>query len=268
MRLRHALVLGVLFGGLATFSCTTFDLPSETCDPVTLDAKRDPGEDDGNCSRCLEDHCCDVVGRCQRQDGCAQRVHDAHNCVLVAGLGGAADEKGCTSDEKHKISATQESQDAYRCMRTSCGADCGLPVCQLDQSAVLIRNAQCDKCFSGACCAPLNTCYGDRACKLMLECMVNECGNELGPGLAAAGGGPDAGPRSSTDIEMLCGAPAAVLPSCIQNCFCRYRNNDQGLPPDDPILLPLNIAESVYNCGKAAECGTECTLGPDEAGAP
>lgn len=268
--IRHALVLLFLLAGLGALSCSTFDLPSETCDPATLDALRDPDETDGNCSRCLEDHCCDVVGRCEAKPGCMQIVHDAHRCVLDAGLQGAANEATCTTDPKHDISQYQESSDAYHCMRDNCGVDCSLPVCQLDQAATLIRNAACDRCFSGACCTPLNRCYADRACKLMVQCLVTDCGSELGPALAAANGvAPDAGERSSADITALCaaGAPAPPdLPPCALNCFCRYANNDQGLPPTDPAMLPLNLAEDVYNCGKAANCGNPCTAGPDDAG--
>ena len=269
MWLRRAVILGMLGVGVATFSCSTFDFPSETCDPSTLDAKLDPPYSDGQCSRCLEDHCCDIVGRCEHADGCPAAVHSAHKCVLDDGVLAAAEEANCVKIAN--IAAIPEANDAYRCMRSSCGNECSLPVCQLDQAATLIRNAKCDACFSGACCAPLNSCYGDRACKLMLECMVDECGTELGPSLADGGAiVPDAGPRSSTDIEALCtpGAAPSALPTCIQNCFCRYRNNDEGLPPSDPSLLPLNLAESVYTCGKEANCGVACTPGPDEAGAP
>jgi len=246
----------------AAFSCKTFDLPAETCDPQTLDSKRDPGQSDDDCSRCLEDHCCDVVGRCERQPGCAPIVHDAQKCVLAAKLKGASVESECA---KH-LPEIKEADDAYRCMRSGCGAQCGLPVCKVDKAALLIRNAKCDGCFTGGCCAPLNRCYENRACKLMLECIINRCGTELGPALKEPSGGvPDGG----GDVAALCDAPVqnAGIPECLRTCLCTYRENDPGLPPPEVALRPINLAYAVYECGKEAECGEPCVLGPDDAGA-
>lgn len=262
--LSSALTVSAALALAAVFSCKTFDLPAEICDPQTLDSKRDPGQSDDNCSRCLEDHCCDFVGRCERQAGCATIVHDAQKCVLAAKLHGASEESACA---KH-LPEVKEADDAYRCMRSECGAQCGLPACKVDKAALLIRNAQCDRCFAGGCCAPLNRCYENRACKLMLECIINRCGSELGAALADRMAGP---PDGSVDIAAaVCGDPPPQntgIPQCLQTCLCTYQHNDPGLPPPGLALQPVNLAYAVYACGKEAECGNVCSQGPDDAGA-
>ncbi len=241
----------------AAFSCKTFDLPSETCNPDGLDATRSRGD---GCSRCLEDRCCDVVGRCERQAGCAPLVQEVHRCVVSAERKGASAESECAK----RLPDLREADDAYRCMRASCGASCGLPVCKVDKAAPLIRNAKCDGCFAGGCCVELNRCYEDRACKLMLECMVHDCGGEFGPALNSSGG------LSLLPVaETLCRDPSASAgaPRCVVACLCRYRDNDQGLPPIDPALLPFNLARSVYECGRTAQCGDDCSRALDDADA-
>lgn len=261
--LSSALMASAALALAAAFSCKTFDLPAETCDPQTLDSKRDPGQSDDDCSRCLEDNCCDFVGRCERQGGCAPLVHDAQKCVLAAKLKGATLESDCAK----RLPEIKEADDAYRCMRSACGAQCGLPVCKVDKAALLIRNAKCDGCFTGGCCAPLNRCYENRACKLMLECIINRCGSELGPALKErTGGPPDGAVEGPGGVATLCDrAPQNVgIPECLRTCLCTYRDNDPGLPPPDVALLPVNLAYSVYACGKEAECGEVCSLGPDD----
>lgn len=246
---------------VAALSCTTFDLPAEICNPEGLNAKADGTPSNDGCGRCLEQQCCDAVGRCERQDGCSAIVHDAHACVIAANRRAASAERECA---KH-LSESREADDVYRCMRGSCGAPCGLPVCKVDKAALLIRNAKCDECFAGGCCSELNRCYESRACKLMLECIVEECGDELGPSLKD----PAASLLNLPDSELACGDPLilASAPRCVRQCLCRYRSNEQGLPPSDPSFLPVHLAASVFECGKSASCGNDCTPGPDASDA-
>jgi hypothetical protein len=276
--MRSPLVTFALLGaGLAlgaSVSCTTFDLPNETCAPRRLDAKRDLGEPaDGACSRCLEDRCCDRVGSCDRKEGCAETVSAVHRCVLEQPLAGARREQGCALGAG--LAQDPEANDAYRCMRDACGQECGLPVCKVDPAAVLIQNATCDGCFAGSCCAQLNACYGSRACKLTIECIAHSCGTRLGQGLVDdAARPPRALPSGGDDgagATALCAdvAPADfTAPACVRACLCRFRDNDQGLPPEDPEARPLTLALRVYECGASAGCGASCLEGPEDAAAP
>jgi hypothetical protein len=253
----------------AAFSCKTFDLPNETCDPSKLHGGQlSEPLTDADCNRCLEDSCCDTVGVCERKSGCPEIVAGAHACVLREGLGGARAETGCAKT----LADMGEADDTYRCMRDRCGGRCGLPVCRVDPAAVLIQSAECDGCFASSCCPQLNACYGSRACKLTIECIVKECGAGFGSTLVAdplAGASlpdADAGDLAAT----LCndaGAPpiATVAPSCVQKCLCAFRNNDQGLPPKDVAQRSIVLALQVYRCGVNADCGRMCSEAPDAA---
>jgi hypothetical protein len=260
-------VLAALIGAIAAaFSCKVFDTPNETCDPSGLDAQRMHGEvDDGDCSRCLENNCCDVVGDCANVPGCSDIVKGVHECVLNAGIHAASAEQGCADAGDHSLNGTTDghpqANSAYRCMREKCGIQCGLPVCRVDPAAVLLTNAKCDECYAGSCCAQINTCYGSRACKLMLEC------------IAGCSDFPDAAPPPMPNIDVntdrLCNTTTAPRPNdppaCVRTCICRFRNNDQGLPPIDGPN-PASLAARVYECGNDAGCLPECAKGPDDAG--
>ena len=225
----------------------------------------------GACNRCLEDRCCEQVGTCERTNGCTELVSSVHACVLDAGLAGAQDEKACA--EEQMLAQTPPADDAYRCMRDSCGNECGLPVCKVDPAALLIQTADCDSCFSSSCCSELNACYASRACKLTVECIVRECGTELGASLSGTpidfpDGGTDA---AAFDICAEAGAPNGPQgPACVRKCLCEFKDNDQGLPPRDDAQRPPLLALAVYVCGQKAGCGTACSKSADassEAGA-
>lgn len=253
----------------AAFSCKTFDLPSETCDP----SKQHGGElmsplSDATCNRCLEDRCCDAVGVCERKDGCSLSVANVHACVIRGGLAGARLETSCA--EAEGLGGKAEADTAYRCMRQGCGAECGLPVCRVDPAALLIQSANCDGCFASSCCPELNTCYASRACKLTIECIVKECGSALGDALTPVipnGGLVDVG---AFDGQKFCardaGTDAGRLPTCVQKCFCSFKDNDQGLQPTQPAERSINLALSVYQCGVSAGCAAACTS--SDAAAP
>lgn len=278
--MRHSLVSAMAVVTVsvlaASFSCKTFDLPNETCDPRRLDAKRELGEPaDGTCSRCLEDRCCDLVGSCDRKGGCAETVSAVHRCVLEQPLAGARREQQCAVSAG--LAGDPEANDAYRCMRGQCGLECGLPVCKVDPAAVLIQNATCDGCFAGSCCPQLNACYGSRACKLMIECVAQSCGTQLGRALVDDATRPpralplDAtdGGTSGADFCDDAGAPSDfTAPECVRRCLCKFRNNDQGLPPEDLAARPVTLAYRVYECGANAGCGPSCLAGPEDAATP
>jgi hypothetical protein len=272
--LRTLALTGAVLALAAAFSCKTFDLPNETCNPQDLDANRLRGEGaSGECSTCLEERCCDKIGVCERKGGCADIVRGVHDCVLKAGLQGAEEERRCAQD--HKLTSQSEANDAYRCMRDNCGERCGLPVCRVNQAAVLVATPACDRCFSSSCCPELNSCYGSRACKLMIECIATECRDVLGPSLVMSRSDPDFGgpppdAADGPDIKQICapGAPPSELgaPPCVRDCLCRYVENDQGLAPEDVRKQPFTLAASIYQCAVRADCGPKCLVSTDAGG--
>lgn len=256
----------------AAFSCKTFDLPIETCNPSGLHTEPVMGgSNDAVCNRCLEDSCCDKVGVCANKNGCAEIVSGVHRCVLREGLRGARRETACA--EEQKLAELSEANDAYRCMRDRCGNACGLPVCRVDQGALLIQSADCDGCFASSCCPQLNACYESRACKLTVECIVRECGADLGTSLvnAALSASPDA---AALPVEMCPdgGAPPSSpsgfgAPECVRKCLCQFKDNDQGLPPETLEKRPIVLALRVYECGVRAGCASSCSLDAGRADA-
>ncbi len=268
--LRRVAALVAIVALAVAFSCKTFTLTNEICDPSRVDALRNAGEpSDGECSRCLEDHCCDRVGVCGSKEHCADIVKSVHTCVLQANqdAGGAVEEQSC-ANENH-LRDNPEADDTYRCMREQCGPSCQLPVCQVDPATVLFQNAACDRCFSGACCSELKECYGSRACKLTVECIA-QCENAEPPRDGGLGP-PDAGSGVFDVSEAdLCADDGGVKhvprgpPACVAKCLCRFKDNDQGLEPPDAGQRPFNLASRVYNCGYAHNCLAACTRGPDD----
>ncbi len=265
---RLLVVAAACSGLVAAFSCKTFNLPNETCDPSHFHGGMPTGGNtDADCNSCLETNCCQEVGRCERTTACSELVSSVHTCVLDAGLLGANRETACA--ETRHLGATAPADDAYRCMRDSCGNQCGLPVCKVDPAAVLLQTPPCDACFASSCCSQLNGCYANRACKLTLECIVNTCGSELGVGLSGPrfevpDGGGDA---AAFDICGDAGDPNGPnAPPCVRKCLCDFKDNDQGLAPRDDAQRPPLLALAVYVCGQQAGCGASCP-GPTDAAA-
>jgi len=266
---RFALAVVAALGTLAVvFSCKTFDLPDEICDPAPLKGPLATAlTSSAECTRCVEDSCCDTVGACQNKARCFEIVTSVHECVLRNGREGAAAEAECAKDGGLDRDAAGEADSTYRCMRDRCGAPCGLPVCRVDPAATLILNAPCDRCFSSSCCPELNRCYGSRACKLSLECITNECGASLATSLfddqnLAAALIRDGG---LANIDLLCsddagGSPRGDggAPGCVRACLCRFADHDPGLAPLDDEMKPLALAARVYECAVSASCGKAC----------
>lgn len=267
VRTVRLLVLAGAVSLLVAISCKAFNVPNEICDGSGVDAKRMLASGDGDCTRCMEDHCCDDVGACANAGNCSDLVRQAHECVIT-GPGAAAErEVDCTNT----LPSPSVARDTYRCMRDQCGNQCGLPVCKVTPAATLFRNPQCDKCLAGACCAELDLCYGSRACKLSLECISQSCGAELGAALdqvSADKGVPD--PARLPDGATLspCTEPGASMfkPECVRKCLCDYQGHDQGLPPEDAGLDPFILAKQVFECAGRAKCGQRC-VATLEAGA-
>jgi hypothetical protein len=267
---RFLAVCAIALGLAAAFSCKTFNLPSQTCDPSNFHGGMlSGGLTDSTCNRCLEDRCCEPIGACQRTTSCAELVSGVHSCVLDAGLAGAQVETDCA--DQGKLGKTPAADDAYRCMRDSCGNECGLPVCKVEPAAVLIQTEDCDSCFSSSCCSELNACYMSRACKLTIECIIDSCRPQLGDSLAGVplsivadldGGAPDICVDGGAELRP----GAADVPECVKRCVCIYKGNDPGLPPSDPMKTPERLSLAVYVCGQQAHCGEKCPRSASDAG--
>ena len=231
-------------------ACRTFSVPSETCRPDAVNGKQTDGHPDAICSSCLEDKCCDVVGRCQNEANCGNEVSQAQSCVVAAGLRGGVVERGCANSFLKGSTALQ----TYQCMRGSCGESCGLPVCQLDPSASLIVNATCDNCLTGSCCDTINACYGNRTCKLILDCLSTDCKGSLGSTLSTL----DA-TFASKQADAACnGDPTSFGTSCAQKCIDQFSQVEQGLLLDFGSTARC-LSSRVVACATKASCGTSCT---------
>jgi hypothetical protein len=257
----RVLFLALIASLVAAFSCKTFNLPSDTCDPTRFHggiADGTPGA--STCERCLEDRCCEQVGTCDGTQSCPGTVSSVHACVIEAGLAGAQQEMTCAGQLGK---AGDPPDNAYRCMRGACGNECGLPVCKVDPAALIVQTPRCDACFASSCCNELNACYGNRACKLTLECIINTCKTDLGDALLAGLplALPDAGDANMFDACATVGARNGLgpeVPTCVRSCLCAYKENDQGLMPLDPALRPAMLSLAVYECGIRAGCGRSC----------
>jgi hypothetical protein len=206
------------------------------------------------CSRCLQEKpCCDVLGACDDDPVCPGEFKAMHECVLN---GGPAKEADCKTALGHP-----QSEALYACERAQCGAECGIPSCNLDPSVVLFVSPTCDRCISGACCDSVNACYKNRACKLFLECITDHCPVTIGlsmsrvetlsPELRAAsvaGVCGDAGVDQDASRGQFDPGP------CLDRCFAEFAPADTA---DDRAARCLAVG--VYSCGAGAKCGGACT---------
>lgn len=240
---------------LSAVSCRVFEVPGETCSGASIHQKRVGDELDPSCSRCLEDACCDDVGRCEQAAGCADLVSSAQACVLAAGPRGAEREGACTD----RLTGNALAGSAYGCMRRACGETCGLPVCAVTPEADLVGSRACDRCFAGACCAELNACHANRTCKLTVECMVQDCGAELASALRVA---EEALGRARAAVCAGAELPPETLPPCVAGCIDGFRAHPQG-PPTEPEREAACLAASVHACATRAGCATSCGDGSD-----
>lgn len=262
---RRALVLlalGVLLVVLAaSISCR---YPDGTCHPANVNGKI--GSDftpDPGCTGCLEDHCCDEVGRCEEEEGCSAAVANAHACVVNAGLRAGAFEHDCVAS----FEPGSRRYNMYGCMRTHCGESCALPVCQVNPAAVQFINPTCDKCVTSSCCDAINACYTSRSCKLAVDCITTECVSTLASDLRVAAAADldkvtDAvcSTRGLGDLQDL-----TVLGSpCTLSCLSRYSVGVGEAPGVIAAATAGCLAFKVYACVARAGCADACQA---EAGA-
>ena len=220
---------------------------------------------EGECTRCVEAKCCDLIGDCQTTD-CANQVATAHACVLDAGRSAPSEEPIC------KIALKEgQSNSVYDCMRAGCGEQCGLPTCHLEPNVPPLGDKACDQCFAKGCCSLMNECAKNRSCLLALRCIVDECGAELaselgGAALTAAtarkdflcdGGVPppfregDAGGNGGPSFDDVGGG-------CFRRCL------DKVFIAKDPESSEAAcLTARINECGAAVNCGRFC--GPNDA---
>lgn len=241
---------------LVAGSCKVFDFPDGTCEATGLVAAL-PEPARAECVKCLElKGSCDPVGRCSDDpDDCSARVRRAHTCILDAGRQAAKNEQACTSTELGQNAAAVA---AYGAMRASCGKACGLPICRVDTSARQVGSPLCDKCLTGACCEELNECYGDRTCKLIVECIIVECVQEL-----ASGATPVQDERCSETSAADAGAFDPNSPLCTERCIGRFADHPQQTNPVRG-KRPECLALKIRTCAVEARCGELCS---EDAGA-
>jgi hypothetical protein len=250
---------------VASVSCATFDFPNRACRGADVVAQPSMTP---SCASCIESRCCDPVGRCE-DDGtsCVNPVRDMFDCVLKNGMTSTA-ESQCVN----ALSGVAHAKDAYVCMRDQCGSACKLPSCRVDTAANLIGSAQCDSCFTGACCAELNACYGNRACKLITDCITERCADSLGLGLQLAEQAGLGDYEAGTDPSCTQNAPPtkelAVGPvKCVFDCIGEFGPLDQA-GQFDPASGAYCLSTKLFACGTRAGCGAKCAIAGGDAAAP
>lgn len=259
MRLRW-LLLGVV--GLATALATMTAVPAcdgppeKTCyadhvNGLAVDGDAGPQRD---CTVCLQtknapNACCDAVGACDEDPSkqCAPSFKAAHRCVAE---GGANEESRCKA-----LLTNDLSKKLYSCMRSACGKECGIPSCTLEPGIPLIANAQCDSCVGGACCERINTCNGNRRCKLIFDCITTRCASSFGPSMTELGLASADQRRALRD--GVCGGGPPTNDACLQQCLDDFAPGGADATPDD--LEARCEAFDVYACGAEASCGAKCT---------
>jgi hypothetical protein len=260
MRLARLLAVAALLGGVvmafeAEIACTRA-LPGQICTPAEVVADvPSPTDIDASktdCTSCIETPCCDDIGPCDV--GCRTKVRNAHACVLDAGrLGAAAAENRCVAEAGVGAIGSPEN-NAYGCMRRTCGETCGLPVCQVDRSFGQFLNKECDECLSRSCCAEINFCGQDRLCKILLDCAVQNCKSLFGKRTAAI------------TPQQLAFAGAAICngqqlaplddggDDCVQKCFAASVTSDVPPGPSSPGCIGFGVV----SCAFRADCQKYC----------
>jgi hypothetical protein len=196
--------------------------------------------------------CCDDVGRCDDDPACVTAFQATHACVLE---GGAPQEARCRGNLTN-----DDSRQLYECMRTNCGPSCGVPSCTIDPAVTLIENPGCDRCIGSACCQEINGCYGNRACKLVIQCITDHCPNSFGPALTALGEIPLDAIEAARQAVCAGHAPGVPISPCFARCLDDFAPAADGGTVDDQQALCLSFG--VYACGARYQCGPSC-VAPD-----
>ncbi len=248
MRAAIAVSLVAVAIGLVALATDTAcsSVPNQFCRGRDINRKGGADSPDRDCTVCVEEQCCDLVGECQGTD-CATKVAGAHACVLDAGRGAGAAEPGCTDPLNDA-----PSRDTYQCMRSRCGERCGLPVCKLDPLVPRLGDVDCDRCFAGSCCPEMNACAKNRSCLLALECIITKCRDQLGRNLTRA-----AHPAAVDLATRACAADDAGPPpgagDCVSECIGEFAAGGTEEAAEGRCL-----AAKVNECGADVECGDEC----------
>ncbi len=250
LRIGVASIVGslLLIGAFVLPSCT--GLPDKTCfgEQVNVFAGSD-AQAATNCTTCMQTHCCDTVGSCTEDPTCAADFKATQECLVD---GGPSEESAC----KGRL-ASPKSKELYECMRKPCGAACRVPSCDLDPAVILFATPSCDRCVGGACCVPINACYGSRGCKLIVECITRNCPKTLGPGMTALGQAPPGVVELATN-EICRGSKPSVDPgACLARCLDEFAPLTDGTTTDETDARCL--AFKVYACGAGSGCGPKCT---------
>lgn len=246
-----------LLGGLVLFAmqpaCNAFDLPTRECLAGGMTGTA-PVAGEDVCQTCLQTRCCDLVGECQRFEGCAQAMSNTHACVLDGGRP-RADEPLCTPLLR-QASAADAAVDTYACLRNRCPAECGLPTCGFRGEVPLFQNAACDRCVESTCCEPVVACADDRRCKAALACITASCAGEIANVLSGAA----TAVARAIEREACEGAPspdAGGPAPCIARCLDLYAPSAAPATPDDRAARCR--AARALTCGSGSECGAQCS---------
>lgn len=255
-------VVAIVVACTATLSMQpACDLPNKTCsgDKVSALVSDDGGASDPRspaCTRCMQDPaCCDVLGACDEDQKCIDEFKRMQHCMIERGAGHEAE---CKQELGNSA-----SKALYQCVRKPCGKLCGIPNCDLNPAVTLFSTPTCDRCIGSACCEQINACYGNRQCKLFLECVSNHCPHTIGTSMARVG----ALPREIIDTfeAAVCGdAGAAALTTqgqfdpgaCLQRCLDEFAAPEAGLPDENKAASCLAVG--VYTCGARNGCGNPC----------
>jgi hypothetical protein len=262
-RVRGAIVASTIFVFVAALSSEVAcrDIPAAACDATTIVDQSLPDDRRDECATCVADHCCDVVGKCGQKEECTVAVEHTHACVVSSGPNAARAEEGCAGPLRN---VPDERLSVYTCMRESCGHECGLPVCNVDPAAIEIITPTCDGCVTGACCNELNACYGNRTCKLQIECIAKNCAREFSNLLSAA---PI--PGIQRFVEASCSGPDVFVPETDPNLSCIVEKCFKVYPPSgfvaDPSKSAACLSGRFFSCAATASCGSSCQIQKDAA---
>lgn len=263
--MKRPLALGFVFAVVVACTATlamqpACDIPAKTCsgDKVSALVNDDGGANDPRsvaCTTCMQDQkCCDVLGTCGEDQACTAEYKNMHHCMLERGAG---HEEQCKLELKGAA-----SQALYQCERGPCGKQCGIPNCDLNPAAPLFSTPTCDRCIGSACCEQINKCYGNRPCKLFLECVTNHCPHSIGTSMARVGALPLA--LIDTFEAAVCndGDASALTPGqfdpgpCLDRCLDEFAPLDGGA--NDEAKAARCLAIGVYTCGARNQCGEPC----------
>ncbi|MBX3232933.1 MAG: hypothetical protein KIT84_44820 [Labilithrix sp.] len=235
-------------------SCASF--PDGECrgDRTNVLVSNEAGPDPDPCTRCLQEKCCEPVGACLEGDAsCADEVKDAQACVMLRSQSAEPECKAAL--------VSPASRQLYQCMRSGCGGDCRVPTCDLDPAVTLIVTPECDRCIGGACCEQIQSCYGNRQCKLFLECITTKCPNTFASSIQGAARTPPGFLEDTLETVCKTDSPPpleARASPCFQRCLDEFAPLGANSNPDDRVARCR--AFDLFTCSARKGCGDKCEL--------